>query len=200
MMLFYTPNSPYARTARIALREWGLLEAMEERAAANREPDNPVLQFSAVGRVPTLVHGDLVITEARSVFAYIKEFAGVGNVEHPDRVDWRIVAEEGQIIGFLEGIASWIRENRRAMEARSGFLLNVERDRMLRCLNYLDTLATTRPLPAVSEFRGAALASALSLMDAHRFCPDWKTKNKVLAGWFEHQLDRRSMRETAPDA
>jgi glutathione S-transferase len=69
---------------------------------------------------------------------------------------------------------------------------------MLRCLNYLNTLVTNRPLLGVSEFRGAALASALHLMDAHRFCPDWKTKNKALAAWFEHQLDRQSVRETAP--
>ncbi|WP_265517928.1 glutathione S-transferase family protein [Nitratireductor luteus] len=145
MILFYTRNSPYARTARIALREWGLLEAVEERAAANREPDNPVLQFSPVGRVPTLVHADLVITEARSVFAYIKAFAGAGYAERPTPFDWATVAEEGQIVGFLEGIASWVRENRRAMEGQSDFLLNVERDRMLRCLNYLDALATNRP-------------------------------------------------------
>jgi glutathione S-transferase len=138
MILFYTPNSPYARTARIALREWGVLEVAEERPAANREADNPVLQFSPVGRVPTLVHADLVITEAQSVFAYIKDFAGAGNSERMAQVDWATVAEEGQVVGFLEGIAFWVRENRRALEARSDFLLKVERDRMLRCLNYLD--------------------------------------------------------------
>lgn len=184
MILFYTQNSPYARTARIALREWGVLGLAEERRAANREVDNPVLEFSPVGRVPTLVHAGLVITEAQSVFAYIKEFACAGNVERMCQVDWATVAEEGQIVGFLDGIAFWVRENRRAAEVRSDFLLNVERDRMLRCLNYLETLATTRLLPAVSEFRGAALASALHLMDTHRFCPDWKMKNKALAAWF----------------
>lgn len=197
MILFYTPNSPYARTARIALREWNVLEVAEERRAANREADNPVLEFSPVGRVPTLVHAGLVITEARSVFAYIKDFASAGNTERMSQIEWETVAEEGQIVGFLEGIAFWVRENRRAMESRSDFLLKVERDRMMRCLNYLNTLATTRPLPAVNEFRSAALASALHLMDAHHFCPDWK-KNRALAAWFEHQLDRPSMRETEP--
>jgi glutathione S-transferase len=198
MILFYTPNSPYARTARIALREWSVLEVADERLAANREADNPVLEFSPVGRVPTLVHAGLVITEARSVFAYIKNFASAGNPERTSQLDWETVAEEGQIVGFLEGIAFWVRENRRATEERSDFLLKVERDRMVRCLNYLDTLATARTLPTVNEFRGAALASALQLMDAHRFCSDWKTENTALAAWFEHQYDRPSMRETEP--
>jgi glutathione S-transferase len=182
MILFYTPNSPYARTARIALREWGVLDAAQERPAANRAADNPVLQFSPVGRVPTLVHSGLVITEARSVFAYIKDFAGSGSAGRTAPIDWATVAEEGQIVGFLEGIASWVRENRRAAEERSN----------------LDTLTGTRPLPAVSEFTGAALASALHLMDAHRFCPDWKMNNKALADWFERQRDRQSLRETEP--
>lgn len=198
MILFYTPNSPYARTARIALREWGVLDAAQERPAANRAADNPVLQFSPVGRVPTLVHSGLVITEARSVFAYIKDFSGSGSAGRTAPIDWATVAEEGQIVGFLEGIASWVRENRRAAEERSNLVLKVERDRMLRCLNYLDTLTGTRPLPAVSEFTGAALASALHLMDAHRFCPDWKMNNKALADWFERQRDRQSIRETEP--
>src|SRR4051812_43480829 len=154
MILFYTPNSPYARTARIALREWGVLEVAEERTAANREADNPLLQFSPVGRVPTLVDAGIVITEARSVFAYIQDVAGAGNAERITQVDWSTVAEEEQIVGFLEGIAFWVRENRRAMEGRSDFLVAVERERMRRCLNYLNTLVTNRPLPAVSEFRG----------------------------------------------
>jgi len=195
MILYYTPNSPYARTARIALREWGMLERADERLAANREANNPVLQFSPVGRVPTLVDDGLVITEARSVFAYIR---GLADPACADTVDWNAVSDEGQIVGFLEGIAFWIRENRRAEAERSGFLLGVERDRMLRCLDCLDALAGSRPLPAVSEYRGAALASALHLMDAHGFCPGWKAKNRALTAWFERQVDRRSMQETAP--
>jgi glutathione S-transferase len=64
MKLFYTPDSPYARTARIALREYGLLASCEEIIAANRQPNNPVLEFSPVGRVPTLVADGFVITES----------------------------------------------------------------------------------------------------------------------------------------
>lgn len=197
MILFYTPNSPYARTARIALREWNVLEFAEERRAANREADNPVLEFSPAGRVPTLVHAGFVITEARNVFAYIKDFANAGNTDVVSPSDWESVAQEGQIASFLEGIAFWVRENRRAIGSRSEFLLTVERDRMTRCLKYLDAMAANGVLPPVSEFRGAALASALHLMDAHHFCPDWD-RNKALAGWFEDQANKPSMRATEP--
>src|SRR5688500_14709720 len=53
MILFYSQNSPYSRIARIALRESGLISIASERLAANRQPDNPVLEYSPVGRVPT---------------------------------------------------------------------------------------------------------------------------------------------------
>jgi len=200
MILFYTPNSPYARTARIALREWGVVDTAEERLAANRAPDNPVLQFSPVGRVPTLVHDDLVITEARNVFAYIAAFGNAESAEDRASPDWPAVAEEGQSAGFLEGIVSWVRENRRPIDKRSDSLLKVEQDRARRCLDHLDARAAARRPPNVDLFGGAALAAALQLMEVHRLTPGWRLENRVLAGWFESQLERPSMRETAPQA
>ena len=200
MILFYTPNSPYARTARIALREWGVLDVAEERLAVNRSADNPVLQFSPVGRVPTLVHGDLVITEARSVFAFITAFGGAEETGDRAGTDWPAVAEEGQIAGFLEGIASWVRENRRPIDGRSDFLLSVERDRARRCLDHLEARAAARRLPDVDAFGGAALAAALELMEVHRLSPGWRSEHNALGDWLERQQDRPSMRETAPRA
>ncbi|MXN20984.1 hypothetical protein GR170_24460 [Pseudooceanicola sp. GBMRC 2024] len=198
VILFYTQNSPFARTARIALREWGQLTGTEERLAANREVDNPVLLFSPVGRVPTIVDGGLVITEARAVFAYIKARAQ-GSREAPPEVDsWAAVAAEGQIVGFLEGIATWVRENRRAPQERSSFLAAVEHDRMTRCLVHLDELAAERRLPNVREFGGAALASALQLMSMHNLCVGWEASHRNLSEWLNPQLMRPSMLSTQP--
>jgi glutathione S-transferase len=196
MILIYTPNSPYARTARIALREWGLLAITEERLADNREAHNPVLEFSPVGRVPTLVHNGMVITEACNVFAYIKHLASAADTNFIAKADWTTVVQEGQISGFLEGIAFWVREKRRAPQEQSDFLLSVERDRTLRCLNYFDTLSTNGSLPTISEFRAAALACALHLMDMHHFIPNWRMEYSTLAKWFQKQTDRPSMQET----
>lgn len=196
-ILFYTPNSPYARTARIALREWNVLDRVEEQRAANRQADNPVVEFNPVGRVPTLVHDNLVVTEARNVFAYIKLIAGANDDGAKER-DWKTISDEGQIVGFLDGIAFWVREARRSSSERSEFLLDVERDRTARCLDHLEKLATDDVLPNVAEFRGAALASALDLMGTHHFAPDWKSDRKALAKWFERQCKRRSMLETLP--
>jgi glutathione S-transferase len=198
MILFYTPNSPFARTARIALREWGLLEQAEERLAANRKPENPVLQFSPVGRVPTLVHGALVITEAHNVFAYIKKCAQADGTTPIECKDWEVAAAEGQIVGFLEGIAAWVRENRREPNERSAFLIAVERDRMERGFHYLDKLAVASLLPNVCEFRGAALASTLQLISLHGLFERWESAHQSLAGRLLLQASRQSMQQTMP--
>jgi glutathione S-transferase len=199
MKLFYTPNSPYARTARIALREYGLLATTEEAVAANREPDNPVLAFNPVGRVPTLVAGGLVITEAPRIFAYIRQVSGK-SMPRPETVspDWEAVAQEGQILGFLEGIAFWVRENRRPVEHRSASLIDVEIDRAGRCLAHLNGNARRQHLPDVTEFRGAALAAALDLMDLHRLKPAWRTEHEALSAWLQRQASRSSLQQTVP--
>lgn len=200
MKLFYTPNSPYARTARIALREYGLLAGCEEIIAANRQPDNPVLEFSPVGRVPTLVANGLVITESRAFFDYIKECSSVGLSASNGRRDWQAETQEGQIVGFLDGVAVWIREKRRSPDQRSDFMLQVEVDRAVRCLRYLNGEAVDRRLPDVAQFGGAALASALDLMTLHGLFRDWRAEHEALWAWLDEQAGRPSMQATVPSS
>ncbi len=195
MQLYYTPNSPYARIARIALREYGLLARASERLAANRMPDNPVLQFSPVARVPTLLHDGLAITETRHVFRYIAELAGR---QDTGAADWPSIAQEGQFLGFLEGISAWVRENRREGPQRSTFLLQVEDDRARRCLRAFEIAAAQSPLPGIPCFRTTVLACALSLMDLRGLVPGWREEHGALAAWYDDQAARPSMRETAP--
>jgi len=188
--LFFTPNSPYARIARVAAREFSI--EVEEVAASNRQPDNPVLEFSPVGRVPTLVDGNLVITEARHVVAYLRDFVGLPR----EASDWTSVAQDGLIAGFLEGICAWVRENRRSSTEKSATMISVERDRASRCLNALEAEAIS--LPALPAFRAIALTVALELMGRHRLVPTWRRACPRLAGWLDQQLDRPSMRSTRP--
>ncbi len=172
MKLFYAPNSPCARVARTVVRESGLIDRVSEERAANRQPVNPVLAISPVGRVPVLVDGDLIITETKPVYDYLLEASGVRSAELSDR-SWRMVAQDGQILGILEGIACWVRELRRDAGQRSEFLLGVEGDRAIRCLEHLNANAANRTPPEVPIFRAVALSAALGLMDLHQFVPDW---------------------------
>ena len=80
MKLFYTPTSPYARIARIFALESNL-KYTDECIDPNvlRTPDNPVLRYNCTGRIPTLVSGDTVVTETRSICRYMQS-AGNGKI------------------------------------------------------------------------------------------------------------------------
>ena len=198
MKLFYTPNSPYARIARIAVHEFGLGSSVQQVLALNRQDDNPVLQYSPVGRVPTLVADGTVITEIRSVVDYIATRAGHENICGASANDWKAVEQEGQILWFLDGIVFWVRENRRG-ELRSKDLIEVEAKRCGRCLDYLNTEVSESRLPGFPAFRSMVLASALDLMDLHAFSPHWKSQYIVLSAWFAGMAIRPSMLDTRPD-
>ena len=197
MKLFYTPNSPYARIARLALIEAGIAASVEHIVALNRQDDNPVLDFSPVGRVPTLVDGGLVITEARNVVDYIAAKSGCTAMRAPSAGDWTAVGQEGLILGFLEGIAFRVRENRRG-EMMSADLIEVEIKRCERCLTALNAEALSGMLQPFPVFRSMALASALDLMDLHCFAPQWQSRFPDLWVWFEALAQRPSMQETRP--
>lgn len=198
MKLFYSPNSPYARIARIGLRESGLISDVIEVVTANRQPNNPVLEFSPVGRVPVLVADDLVITETKNVYEYIFEIAANGSMSEPATRKWKEIAQEGQILGFLEGIASWVRENRRDAEQRSTFFVSVEADRASRCLAALNSDAENKGLPDIPIFRAVALSVSLALLDLHQLVPNWRDDHRKVFEWFDRQARRSSVRETAP--
>ncbi len=198
MKLFYSSNSPYARIARIMARESNLFDQIEELPSMNRHPDNPVLKYSPVGRVPMLVDDDLVITEAKNVAHYIAQKSGMLEPQSPGTTDWREIQQEGQILGFIDGIAFWVRENRRDASNRSSFLIQVEHDRSQRCLHYLEQEAQSEQLGEFPVFRYIALAAGLGLMDFHQFHPDWPIDYPELSRWYQSKSFRASMQETMP--
>ncbi|MEM9331098.1 MAG: glutathione S-transferase family protein [Pseudomonadota bacterium] len=200
MKLYYSQNSPFARIARIVTREIGLIDDVEELKAINRHPENPVLAYSSVGRVPTLVDCDLVITEAKSVVEYLSSRPETTMDGSIGPLSWQEIMQEGQIIGFVDGIGCWVRENRRDPDTVSSFLVNVEFERSKRCLEYLEAEAAHNRLGDFPHFRFVALAVGLDLMDFHAFHPSWRTQYPRLSSWFDEKKSRTSMQETAPVA
>ena len=58
MKLYVTPNSPYARMARIVVLEKGLERRVEMVAAKTRTANSPYYAVNPSGRVPYLVRDD----------------------------------------------------------------------------------------------------------------------------------------------
>lgn len=202
MKLYYSKNSPYARVTRIAAIECGIAEKIEHISVVNRTPDNPLLMHSPVCRVPTLVCGDLVLGEARNICAYFDHITDRPMfLAYVDGEMWHELALESMVVGFLDGIVVWARENRRDDSEKSAFILEIERQRAERCLNHFEIAIQTEHSPKqVWNFSNIALACALGIMEYAGFQDGWTSTRPALAKWFKDQASRPSMQATRPVA
>ena len=197
MKLFYTPTSPYARVARIAALECGVEydgELIDSKLL--RTADNPVLEYNCTGRVPTLVDGNTVVTETRSVCRYL-EGVGNGTKLFFYMGDWQAERLESIAMSFLDGCALWAREYRRDKAIQSTWLVGVERNRARRTLNWLCSAPGITTADAPWDFAYITLAVAIDYQAYQGLVPDWVEARNVLSAWFEMQRERPSMRATS---
>ena len=201
MKLYYTPNSPYARICRITAIESGLGEALELDWVGLRTQDSPVIPVSPLGRIPLLVDGDLVLSEARHICAYLDEKSGRRTVAPYG--DWQAVAEEAQSLAFLDVVTVWSREMRRNEAERSGFLQEVADIQVRRGLAHLnDTLKTpagkaSAGAPPIS-FDALCVVAALGMMQFYELVTDWRESYPALAAWSDAYDAIASVADSAP--
>ena len=115
--LFYSAGSPYARICRMALREGGLMDRVEEAETTLRDPAAVMLPHNPVGRVPALLLEDATtLTETTLVLSWLDR---MGSAPRMLPEDASSMAAYGRVLGLLDGIAVWNREMRRPEHERS---------------------------------------------------------------------------------
>ncbi len=170
MKLYYTPNSPFARICRITAELARLADKLELEAVKLRSHDSPVIPLSPMGRIPILVDGDLVLSEARHICAYLDQKGGKTRTVAPYG-DWQAVAKEAETLAFLDAVIVWSREVRREQEDQSDFLLEVADQQMRRELAHLDaTLRAPESDPPLT-FATLCLVAALSILTFYDLPP-----------------------------
>ena len=197
MKLFYTPTSPYARIARIFALELNL-KYTDECIAPNvlRTPDNPVLRYNCTGRIPTLVSGDTVVTDTRSICRYMQS-SGNGKNLFNETGDWRAELIESTAISFLDGCALWTREYRRNEAKQSNWLISTEKDRAQRTLDWFSSNANIISGNTPWNFTYITLAVTIDYQAYQGLIPDWAKARSTLFKWFEVQSNRASMEATS---
>ena len=199
MKLFYTQNSPYARVARIAIIEAGLKTEVAHVKVVNRDVNSPLLGYNPTCRVPTLVDDDIMLGETRNICAYIDAKTGKYQFFQQGEPDWKSVGLESTIVGFMDGLVTWLSESRRPENTISNQRIDHERRRASRCLDYFEGLIVSNPAAFESwNFANTTLACAFGLMEFNGFVRDWKSKYQNLANWYKIQQNRPSMLDTAP--
>ena len=138
MILLSGPISPYVRVVRMQIALCGLTDQIEVRYIPTRVPDSPVHEHNPTGKIPTLVlDNGIALGEVRLICEYLDsrhDGAPFAAVERS--LDER--AFEGFSVGFMDGMAVFIREARRAEGEQSPSIIVGEEARAHRCLAYLE--------------------------------------------------------------
>ena len=199
MKLFYTPNSPYARICRIIASQAGLSGQLELVAVKLRSQDSPVIPLSPMGRIPVLVDGDLVLSEARHICAFLNEKGGGPQCVAPYG-DGQAVAEEAETLAFLDAVIVWSREVRREANVQSDFLKEVASLQLRRELESLNNKRVAPDGDPPLTFETLCLVAALGILDFYELMDDWRDAYTGVADWYARYELVPAVQKTAPNA
>lgn len=182
MKLFYTSNSPYARVVRVVVLELGLENRVEMQKVTVRDRNSDLLNYNPTGKVPTLETDDgFILSETRIICSYLNSLNNDIQLIS-DVADGYSQQLEGIASGFLDGIATWVREQKRQPTQQSPDILELEQLRASRCLDYFDSILDQfHQSPHLSQI---ILGCALGM---EKFLPEfqWRRQHPNLANWYD---------------
>ena len=196
MKLFYASGSPYARIARVAVRELGLEGKVEEVEVTLRDPNSSLLPYNPGGKVPTLLLDDgTILNESLLVLAYLDTQHDGRKLLPMDGSDgWKTLSELGRAYAFLDAVTVWNRELRFGLKAPG--VIALEHERADRAADALETAvaggAYSGPLDAGQIVLGAALEN---FARRHKVW-DWRAGRPLLSAFLDRIAARPSFTAT----
>lgn len=197
VQLWITPTSPYARLARIIVREKGLGGTVTEHMARTRESGSPFYTVNPSGRVPCLVLPDgTVMEESALICDWLDESDGHPCFARPMGEDrWDFAMAEVRARSLLDGLAVWLREMKRPEDERSPGVIAHEVERARRLLAMWEDDTDNRWLTGDLNHVQMALVAALDTLGR---LDDPPAIGPNLAAWHARISTRPSIAETAP--
>jgi len=196
MKLIMSPPSPFARKARVLLRETGLIDRVEEEQVSstplNSAPE--ILAANPLGKIPALIREDgPAIYDSRVITRYLDDMADANLYPKGSlyevltleaTADELMVVTVGMIYGerFREDAADWT-EAQWGKAARAIAAINS------RWMSHLNG-----PL----NMAQIAVSCALSYVDLRHDARNWRHGNEALANWQAEFENRDSMQATKP--
>ncbi|MDZ8025781.1 MAG: glutathione S-transferase family protein [Nostoc sp. SerVER01] len=197
MKLFYTPNSPYARIARVTALELNLGDRIQMQKVTVRDSNSDLLHYNPTGKVPTLATDDgFILSESRIICVYLNHFNPEIKVV-ADISNGFLQQLEGIAGGFIDGIAVWVREFRRPLTEQSPGVIELELTRALRILNYFEKIS--EKLDQTPKLAHITMASALGL-ESRLPQLQWRQNYPKLAQWYDEFSGRPSFQLTKPES
>jgi glutathione S-transferase len=195
MKLLGGASSPYVRKCRVAARELGISERIEEMPMPTygADPNTPLAGMNPAIRVPTLeMDNGEYLFDSRIILRYLNEVGG-GNL-YPAS-DWAMQRRESIAEGMIDASLLSRGEVTRSAELQSKAFMDLQAVKINHALDALEKTADT-----LERLDAAAIGTACGLgyLDFRFGDWGWRDNHPALAKWFKGFNARPSMQATIP--
>lgn len=195
MRLYFAPTSPFARKARVALRELDLLDLIEE-VEINPWTDGRLRALNPLAKVPTLEADDgEVLFESSLICEFLDDRAKGGLFPPAGVVRWRSLRLEAIADGIALAAGRLYADEQRPETERSQAVMARQADAIEAGLDALET-GSGELSQAAWTIAEIAAASALLYLDFRFPDRDWRAAHPRLAAWCTAIADRPSIAAT----
>ena len=201
MRLFYSPNSPYARKARIIIRELDLTSRVED-VIVTLPADAKLRAVNPLGKIPALLLDDgSVIYDSPVICEYLDELGGGKFFPRPTlfaeaKGRWRTLTLQALGDGLADAVVRRTQELRLPEDKRSSDVVTRQTKAIEAAFAVLDRAAAKfQAEPTIGEL---AVASAIGYLDLRAPEDGWRGRYPALAHWLENFSQRPSAIATRP--
>lgn len=195
MKLYMSGNSPYGRRARIAAREGGLMDQIEEVFIAGFDE---LLAHGPGGKIPLLVtDSGASLCESLIITRYFDDLSGGRLLPGDPEAKLACLALES--VGCVLMDSMFVRsmeKNQRDPALLSAAVLARESERARRCYDYLEEMVV-RTGDAIT-LASIAVVSSLGYANWRHLEDEWRTDRPQLAAYYDRLMVREAFAETAP--
>jgi len=203
MELFYSPNSPYARKARIIIQELDLEPRVKQTAVA-LPADARLRAINPLGKIPALLLDDgSVIYDSPVICEYLddlgqgKFFPRAGFFREAQG-RWRALTLQALGDGLADAVVRRTQEMRLDDDKRSAEVIRRQTTAIEAAFAVADRAAPKFPAePTIGEI---AIACAIGYLDLRAPFDGWRERYPQLAQWLEIFSQRPSAQATKPPA
>jgi glutathione S-transferase len=203
VQLYYSPNSPYARKARIIIHELDL-ESRVEETSVSLPADAKFRAINPLGKIPALVLDDgSVIYDSPVICEYLDDlgqgkFFPRASFFREAQGRWRALTLQALGDGLADAVVRRNQELRLSEDRRSAEVIQRQTAAIEGAFSVADRAAAKFPAePTIGEI---AIACAIGYLDLRSPHDGWRDRYKQLARWLENFAKRPSAIATQPPA
>ncbi len=199
MQLLMSPPSPYARKARVLIREANLMDVVNEVEVSTTPMSSAaeILAANPTGKIPALVRSEgPAIYDSRVITRFLDDHAGAGL--YPASRLWEILTLEATADAIMDASVGIIYEQRfREPDMQHAGWLDAQWGKAARGLSAINDRWMSH-LEGPLNIGQIGVGCALGYLDLRHDDKGWRAQVPALAAWYEGFSARQSMVDTKP--